>query len=72
MYDVVYGEDDDDQLEDMILDVGAESFAEAQRYKSMSTDTKISLYPRSTNFKQLLAVLRLMNEFIISMKFFIS
>ena len=45
----------------MIPDVRAESFAKAYGYGSMSNDTKTPLYPESTNFTRLLAVLRLMN-----------
>jgi len=40
----------DDRLEDMICDVGAECFAKAHAYESMSRDAKTPLYPRSTNF----------------------
>jgi len=45
----------------MIRDVGAESFAEAHGYGSMSSDAKTPLYPRLTNFTRLSTVLRLMN-----------
>jgi len=34
----------DDRLEDMIRDVGAESFAEAHGYESMSNDVETQLY----------------------------
>jgi len=61
MDDAVHDNVDDDLLEDMIRDVGAESFAEAHGYGSMSSDAKTPLYPRSTNFTQLSAMLRLMN-----------
>jgi len=45
----------------MICDVGAESFAKAHGYGSMSIDAETPLYPGSTNFTRLSAVLRLMN-----------
>jgi len=51
----------DDRLEDMFHDVGAEFFAEAHGYGSMSSDSETPLYPRSTNFTRLSVVLRLMN-----------
>jgi len=44
---------DDDRLEDMIRDVGAESFAKVHGYGSMSTDAETPLYPESTNFTRL-------------------
>jgi len=50
-----------DRLEDMIRDVGTESFVEAHGYKSMSSNSETPLYPGWTNFTQLSAVLRLMN-----------
>jgi len=56
----------DDQLEDMIRDVEAESFAEAHGYGSMSSDVETLLYPGSTNFTRLSAVLRLMNLKVIN------
>jgi len=49
-----------DRLEDMIRDVGAESFANAV-FENMSNDAETPLYPDSTNFTRLSAVLRLMN-----------
>ena len=49
-----------DRLEDMIRDVGAESFANAV-FKNMSNDADTPLYPGSTNFTRLSAVLRLTN-----------
>jgi len=49
----VHGEVHDDRLEDMICDVGVESFAEVHGYGSMSSDAETSLYPGSTNFTQL-------------------
>jgi len=61
MDDVVHDNVDDDGLEDMIRDVGVESFAEAHGYGSMSSDAKTSSYPGSTNFTRLSTVLRLMN-----------
>jgi len=61
MDDAVYDDVDDDQLEDMICDVGVESFAEAHGYGSMSSDAETPLYPGSTNFTQLSVMLRLMN-----------
>jgi len=50
MDDVVHGVVHDDRLEDMICGVGAESFTEAHRYGSMSSDAETPLYPRSINF----------------------
>ena len=50
----------DDRLEDMIRDAGAESFANAV-FENMSNDAETPLYPGSTNFTRLPAVLRLMN-----------
>ena len=61
MDDAVHDDVDDDLLEDMIRDVGAESFVEAHGYGSMSSDAKSPLYPGSTNFTRLLAMLRLIN-----------
>jgi len=61
MDDAVHDDVDDDRLEDMIRDVGTESFVEAHGYGSMSSDAETPLYPRSTNFTRLSAVLRLMN-----------
>jgi len=43
--DAVHGEVHDDRLEDMILDVGVESFAEAHEYGSISSDAETPLYP---------------------------
>jgi len=45
MDDAVQDEVDDDRLEDMIRDVGAESFAEAHGYGSLSSDAETPLYP---------------------------
>ena len=50
----------DDRFEDMIRDVGAESFANAV-FENMSNYAKTPLYPCSTNFTRLSIVLRLMN-----------
>jgi len=61
MDETVHDDVDDDRLEDMIRDVGAESFGKAHGYGSMSNDVETPLYPGSTNFTQLSAVLRLMN-----------
>jgi len=61
MDDAVPDDVDDDQLEDMIRDVGTESFAEARGYVCMSSDAETPLYPRSTNFTRLSSMLRLMN-----------
>ena len=62
MDEAVHDDIDDDRLEDMIRDVGAESFAKAHGYGSMSSDAETTLYPGSTNFTRLFAVLRLMNS----------
>jgi len=48
-------------LEDMISDIGAESFAKTYGYKSMLTDANTFLYLGSTNFTRLSEILRLMN-----------
>jgi len=61
MDDVVHDDVDDDRLKDMIHDVGAESFAKAHGYGSMSRYAQTPLYPGSTNFTRLSVVLRLMN-----------
>ena len=61
MDDEVHDGVDDDRLEDMIRDVGAESFEEAHGYGSMSSDVETPLYPGSTNFTRLSMMLRLMN-----------
>ena len=50
----------DDRLEDMIRDVGVESFANAV-FKNMSNEVETPLCPGSTNFTRLSGVLRLMN-----------
>ena len=59
--DALHGEVHDDRLEDMIHDVGDESFAEAHGYERMPSYAKTPLYPGSTNFTRFSAVLRLMN-----------
>ena len=59
--DAVHDEVDDDRLEDMIHDVGAESFAEAHGYGSMSSNVETPLYPGSTNFTRLSGMLRFIN-----------
>ena len=51
----------DDRLEDMIRDVGVQSFAQAHAYEEMSNDAETPLYPGCTNFTRLSAVLRLVN-----------
>ena len=61
MDDAVHNDVDDDRLEDMIRDVGAQSFAKAHVYGSMSSNTETPLYPGATNFTRLSALLRLMN-----------
>ena len=61
MDEAVHDDGDDDRLENMIRDVGAECFAKAHGYESMSKDAETPLYPGSTNFTRLSAVLRLMN-----------
>jgi len=61
MDDTIHNDVDDDRLKDMIRDVGAQPFAEAHGYGSMSSDAETPLYPGATNFTQLSAVLRLMN-----------
>jgi len=57
MNDAVHDDVDDDRLEDMICDVGAESFAEVHGYGSMSSDAETPLYPEPTNFTWLSAML---------------
>ena len=42
----------DNRLEDMIHDVGAESFVDSI-FENMSNDAKTPLYPSSTNFTRL-------------------
>jgi len=50
----------DDKLEDMICDVGEQSFVEAM-YENMSIDVETMLYCSLTNFTRLSIVVRLMN-----------
>jgi len=57
MDDAVHDDVDDDRLEDMIRDVGAQ----AHGYGIMSNNAETPLYPRATNFTRLSTVLRLMN-----------
>jgi len=52
---------EEDNMEDMILYVGIEAFAQAHVYETMSTDAETPLYVGSTKFTRLSAVLRLMN-----------
>ena len=59
--DAIHDEVHDDQLEGMICDVGAKSFAEAHGYGIMSSDAETLLNHGSTNFTRLSMVLRLMN-----------
>ena len=61
MNEAVHDDVDDDRLEDMIRDVEVESFAKVHGYGSISSDAETPLYPGSTNFTRLSAVLRLMN-----------
>nr|XP_004492197.1 uncharacterized protein LOC101504131 [Cicer arietinum] len=53
--------DMNDQLEDMIRDVGQESFNRAHVYDNLCSDKEEPLYPGCTNFTRLSAVLRLFN-----------
>jgi len=48
-------------MEDMIRDVGAEAFAQAHVYETMSADTETLMYVDSTKFTRLSTGLRLMN-----------
>ena len=50
----------EDRLEDMIRDVGVQTFAKVV-YENMTSDAETPLYPGSTNFTRLSAVLRLIN-----------
>ncbi|PNY02971.1 hypothetical protein L195_g026293 [Trifolium pratense] len=50
-----------DQLDDMIRDIGPESFQRAQMYDNLRKDKEDTLYPGCTNFTRLSAVLRLFN-----------
>ena len=49
---------EEDNMEDMIRDVGAKAFAQAHMYETMSADAKTPLYVGSTKFTRLSAVLR--------------
>ncbi|XP_057422588.1 uncharacterized protein LOC130716624 [Lotus japonicus] len=53
--------DMDDWLEDMIHDIGEESFKRAHVYDTLCKDKEEPLYPGCTNFTRLSAVLRLFN-----------
>jgi len=61
MDDAIHDDVDDDRLDDMIRDVGAQYFAETHGYGSISSDAETPLYPGSNNFTRLSAMLRLMN-----------
>ena len=50
----------EDRLEDMIRDVGVQTFAKVV-YENITTDVETTLYPGSTNFTRLSIVLRLIN-----------
>jgi len=50
----------EDTLEHIIHDVGVQSFAKVV-YENMYIDEETSLYPSSTNFTRLSAMLSLMN-----------
>ena len=52
---------EEDNMEDMIQDVGLEAFAQAHVYKMMSTNTETPLYVCLTKFMRLSTVLRLMH-----------
>jgi len=47
---------EEDNMEDLIRDVGVESFAQAHVYETMSVDAKTSLYVSSTKFTRLLGL----------------
>uniref|UniRef100_A0A151UG66 Uncharacterized protein n=1 Tax=Cajanus cajan TaxID=3821 RepID=A0A151UG66_CAJCA len=53
----------EDQIEDMIRDVGQESFQQPHShvYDTLKSDSKTPLFPDCTTFTRLSAVLRLMN-----------
>lgn len=53
--------DMDDRLEDMIRNVGEESFKKAHVYDNLRKDKEQPLYPGCTKFSRLSAVLRLFN-----------
>ena len=50
-----------DRLEDMIQDVGADSFLRAHVYDTLKSDSETPLYDGCLNFTRLSAVLKLMN-----------
>ena len=52
---------EEDNIKDMIRDVGAKAFAQAHVYETMSADVETPLYAGSTKFTRLSIVLRLMN-----------
>jgi len=52
---------EEDNMEDMIRDVGVEAFTQAHMYETMSADAETSLYVGSTKFTRLSSVLRLVN-----------
>ncbi|KAL6564960.1 hypothetical protein OROMI_016410 [Orobanche minor] len=52
---------DGDQFEDMIRDVGEESFQRAHVYDALKSDSETPLYPGCKNFTRLSAVLKLVN-----------
>ncbi|XP_058746975.1 uncharacterized protein LOC131619954 [Vicia villosa] len=51
----------DDRLEDMMCDIGQDSFKRAHAYDSLCNDKDTPLYPGCTNFTRLSAVLKLFN-----------
>nr|KYP36575.1 hypothetical protein KK1_042298 [Cajanus cajan] len=51
----------DDRLEEMLRDVGPESFKHAHMYETMCNDLEKPLYPNCTKFTRLSAILRLFN-----------
>ncbi|XP_058764498.1 uncharacterized protein LOC131637949 [Vicia villosa] len=51
----------DDHLEDMMRDIGQDSFKRAHVYDSLCIDKDTLLYPGCTNFTRLSAVLKLFN-----------
>uniref|UniRef100_A0A151UG77 Transposase-associated domain-containing protein n=2 Tax=Cajanus cajan TaxID=3821 RepID=A0A151UG77_CAJCA len=55
------GIDMDDRLEEMLRDVGLESFKHAQMYETMCNDLEKPLYPNCTKFTRLSGILRLFN-----------
>ncbi|XP_058755972.1 uncharacterized protein LOC131629194 [Vicia villosa] len=50
-----------DQLEEMIRDIGQDSFQRAYVYDTLCSDKEIPLYPGCKNFTRLSAILRLFN-----------